>query len=63
MHQTKKASIKPTFSSMGTQETVKFQQEYKRALKAQNKTFNQNGKIPKVLLGTDRLVFMCREKH
>lgn len=44
MHQTKKASVKPTFSSMGTQETVKFQQDYKRALKAQNKTFNQNEK-------------------
>lgn len=48
MHQTKKASVKPTFSSMGTQETVKFQQDYKRALKAQNKTFNQNGKFAKV---------------
>ena len=31
-----------------TAENIKFQQEYKRALKQQNKTFNQNGKNRKL---------------
>ena len=43
-HLQMKATVKPAFNSNEVNETVKFQQEYKRALKAQNKTFNQNGK-------------------
>ena len=39
-----KGTAKPTMNVTETAENVKFQQEYKRALKQQNKTFNQNGK-------------------
>ena len=40
-----KVGARPTMNCIETAENVKFQQEYKKALKAQNKTFNQNGKF------------------
>ena len=43
MHRKNKSQIKPTMKVVVTAEEVKFQQEYKKALKAQHKTFNQNG--------------------
>ena len=38
-----KAKVKPAFQAQQVEDTVRFQLEYKKALKAQNKTFNQNG--------------------
>ena len=43
-HLKMKATVRPAFNAASVSETVKFQQEYKKALKHQNKTFNQNGK-------------------
>lgn len=36
--------VKPAFNAQALETTVKFQQDYKKALKAQNKTFNTNEK-------------------
>ena len=40
----RKQNVKPFVSAVDTEQDIKFQQEYKKALKHQNKTFNQNGK-------------------
>lgn len=39
-----KETVRPAFIASEIVETVAFNQEYKKALRHQNKTFNQNGK-------------------
>ena len=60
-HLQQKATVKPAFKSNEILENVKFQQEYKKALKAQNKTFNQNGKF--LLLITTQSQFRLSESN
>ena len=38
-----KQKVRPAMYANATAQEVRFQQEYKKALKQQNKTFNQNG--------------------
>ena len=40
-----KATVKPAFNAQACETSVKFQQDYKKALTQQNKNFNQNGKF------------------
>ena len=39
-----KATVKPQFNVQAMETGVKFKQDYTKALRQQNKTFNQNGK-------------------
>ena len=53
IHQAKKAEIGSVFDAPGTVGKVTQHMEYVKALKQQNKTFNQNGKYPAIMAVSD----------
>lgn len=62
-HLKMKATVKAAFNAQELTEEIAFKQEYKKALRQQNKTFKQNGKACYSEVKSDRFVVHFAEKN